>query len=319
MKAGHFVLLTTLLWTSSTTAQAPPSSPSDTYGVLVMAHGGGPTWNQAVMAAVEPVRKQYPVEIAFGMADACSLQEAVRKLEAQGVRKIGTVRLFVSGESFYQETEKIFGLREGAPAKPATACGTSGAEASHHHGSGMDMSMAFFRIDSQSSFALSRQGLAEAPEMGGILADRAKALSHQPAQEDVLILAHGPGDDGENERWLANIDSRAAEIRKSVPFHSVEVRTLREDWPDKRKVAEQGIRDFISQTASEGRRTIVIPFRVEGFGPYADVLSGLPYVSDGRGLIPHENFTRWISRQAEELRVGAFQTSHAAETSKPTP
>ncbi|HEV7508692.1 MAG TPA: hypothetical protein VGS07_27680 [Thermoanaerobaculia bacterium] len=303
-----FTLLVALLVAMPLLAAQPSSTPPQSlYGVLVMAHGGGPAWNQAVAAAVEPVRKQYPVEIAFGMADACSLQEAVGKLEAQGVRKIGVVRLFVSGESFYPETLKILGLQEGAPVKSASACGTG--EAEMHHGPGTEMSMAFFRIDSRSAFAVSRQGLAEAPEMGSILADRAKALSQQPAQEDVLILAHGPGDDQENEQWLANIDRRASEIGKIAPFHRVEVRTLREDWPDKRKAAEQGIRDFVSHAASEGRKTIVIPFRVEGFGPYKDVLTGLPYVSDGRGLLPHESFTRWIERQAGELRVEALQAS----------
>src|SRR5262245_3333860 len=67
--------------------------PADGYGVLVMAHGGGPEWNQTVLDAVAPLRSQAPVEVAFGMADACSLQEGVRKLEAQGVRNIGVVRL----------------------------------------------------------------------------------------------------------------------------------------------------------------------------------------------------------------------------------
>lgn len=320
MNARPFLVLASVLWALPIAAAPAPSSPSpEPYGVLVMAHGGGPDWNRAVMAAVDPVQKQYPVEVAFGMADACSLQDAVGKLEARGVRKIGVVRLFISGESFLKETSQVLGVQEGAPAKEATACKDAGAEAAHHHGAGMEMSMAFFQLDSRSSFALSRQGLAEAPEMGGILADRAKALSQKPAQEDVLILAHGPGDDQENERWLANIDSRAAEIGKIAPFHRVEVRTLREDWPEKRKVAEQGIRDFVAHAASEGRKTIVIPFRVEGFGPYKDVLSGLEYVSDGRGLLPHENLTRWISRQADELRGGTFQTSHAAATAPQAP
>jgi hypothetical protein len=312
MKAFLLAALATLGAAPFTVAQTAASlPPSQTYGVLVMAHGGGSKWNQAVTAAVEPLRRQYPVEIAFGMADACSLQEAVAKLEAQGARRIGVVRLFVSGESFYQETEKILGLQEGAPARPAQACAEGDAQEGHHHGgggAGHEMSMASFRIDSQSSFALSRQGLGEAPETGAILADRARTLSRQPAQEDVLILAHGPGDDDENRRWLASIGDRASEIGKALPFHHVEVRTLREDWPEKRKAAEEGIRDLVTRSASEGRKTIVIPFRVEGFGPYADVLSGLQYVSDGRGLLPHENVTRWISRQAEELRAGGFQT-----------
>ena len=60
------------------------------------------------------------MEIAFGMADAVSLQDGVRKLEAKGIERIGVVRLFVSGESWYERTEQILGLKPGAPAKPGS-------------------------------------------------------------------------------------------------------------------------------------------------------------------------------------------------------
>jgi hypothetical protein len=83
--------------------------------------------------------------------------------------------------------------------------------------------------------------------------------------------------------------------------------TLREDWPEKRQAAEQRVRDFVSKAASEGRRAIVIPFRLSGFGPYAEVLKGLAYESDGQGLLPHANVTQWIANQAELLRAGSFR------------
>ena len=278
-------------------ATAEPSPSGDGYGVLIMAHGGGPAWNQTVLDAVAPLRDRYPVEVAFGMADACSLQEGVRKLEAQGVRTIGVVRLFISGESWSEETAKILGLREGAPPADANACGGHHDHGAAHH------SMAFFRLDSRASFSLSKQGLSEAPEVGPILAERARSLSRAPEQEDVLVLAHGPGDDAENQRWIASIEARAAEIRTSLPFHEVQVMTLREDWPEKRKEAEQRVVDYVARARKEGRKAIVIPFRLSGFGPYAEVLAGQEYVADQQGLLPHANITRWVERQAEELRT----------------
>jgi hypothetical protein len=51
------------------------------------------------------------------MADAASLQDGVRKLEEQGVERIGVVRLFVSGDSWYERTEQILDIRPGAPAR----------------------------------------------------------------------------------------------------------------------------------------------------------------------------------------------------------
>src|SRR5690606_32479154 len=126
---------------------------------------------------------------AFGMADAASLQVAVDKLEARGVDRIGVVRLFVSGESWYERTRQILGLDPGAPTRPA--------EDPHagHGGHGMGHSMEFWRLDSDARFALSKDGLMDAPEMGQVLATRAMTLSQDPAVEDVLVLAHGPADD----------------------------------------------------------------------------------------------------------------------------
>jgi hypothetical protein len=300
---------------------APRAAPvAGDFGVLVMAHGGTPEWNGAILQTVAPLRAKYDIEVAFGMADAASLQDAVRKLEARNIRRIGVVRLFVSGDSWLERTEQIFGLRAGAPAAPIAhgAQHTHAAPAEHHAHAGHsaasgpapaghgEHAMAFYRVESRSRFALSSEGLADAPGMGQVLAERVGALSKVPAREDVLILAHGPGDDEENTRWLAKIDARAAAIRALAPFRRVQVESLREDWPDKRVVAEQRIRAFVSRATADGGIAIVLPFRVQGFGPYAQVLEGLDYVSDGKGLIPHGEVGKWIERQIVELAAKPF-------------
>lgn len=270
------------------------------FGVLIMAHGGPPEWNQGVLAAAKPLRDDHKIEVVFGMADSVSIQEGIRRLEAQGIRKIGVVRLFVSGESWYGRTEQILGLTAGAPEPPA---------ADH----GGDHSMGFWRIPTAAAFALSTQGLVEAPEMGPVLAERARALSRTPELEDVLILAHGPTEDAENERWMAYLDARADAVRKSAPYRRVQVETLREDWPEKREPAERRIRDFVKRASASGGKAIVIPYRVQGFGPYARILVGLDYVSDGQGLLPHPNVTMWIERQIKALKAGPFREPAGAD------
>lgn len=290
MKAMMWAALAALGLAMPVRAQAPAKD----YGVLVMAHGGGEAWNREVSEALAPLRAQQPLEIAFGMADAASLQEGVRKLEAQGVHRVGVVRLFVSGESWYQRTAQILGLEAGAPARPA-------ADPHAAHAGHGGHSMEFWKIDSQSAFVMSKDGLMDAPEMGQVLAARATGLSRLPAREDVLILAHGPADDGEDARWRAQLDERAAAVR-ALGFRTVRVETLREDWPDKRKAAEARIRDYVAGAQRDGGRAIVIPFRVQGFGPYAQVLEGLDYASDGRGLVPHPALVAWVQRQAQAMR-----------------
>lgn len=310
---ASILALCSLLALAGALAAAPAT---DGYGVLVMAHGGSPEWNQAVLDSVAPLAERYPLEVAFGMADACSMQEAVAKLEERGVRQVGVVRLFISGESWADRTRQILGMIEGAPASDPALCAEEAAPPPDHgghagHGAAAPAGghgqhrMAFFRIETHSTFVLSTEGLADAPEMGAILADRARGLSRVPEREDVLVLAHGPGDDDENARWLAAIGSRASEIAAGLPFHRVQVLTLREDWPEKRVAAEERVRAFVGQSAAEGRKALVIPFRLFGFGPYAKVLGDATYVADQRGLLPHVNVTRWIARQAEALRPPA--------------
>lgn len=297
---GSSALLCALLAAGCAAPGVVPENRPERFGVLLMAHGGGAQWNEGVQSAVAPLRNDYDIEIAFGMADAATIQEGVSRLEGRGARQIGVVRLFVSGESWYERTRQILGVDPGAPPKPAD-------NAHDDHGEHAGHGMAFWRVDSHALFAVSTQGLADAPEMGPILADRAAALSRDPALEDVLILAHGPGDDAENERWIAQIDQRADAVRTRLPFRRVEVHTLREDWPEKRAAAEEVVRNFVRRAAAEGGRAIVVPFRVQGFGPYAEVFDGLDYVSDQQGLIPHANVTQWIEQQILALRSGAFR------------
>ncbi len=280
---------------------ATATNTASDFGVLLMAHGGSPEWNAGVLAAVEPLRDRHAIEVAFGMAEPTSIQEAVRRLEAQGIRQIGVVRLQISGETWYDRTELILGVRPGAPGRLAFA------EQSHDT-TNVGHAMELWRIDTQSSFAISGRGLAEAPSMGAVLVDRARTLSRDAKREHVLILAHGPGDDSINARWIASIDLRAQAIRDALPFRTVQVMTLREDWPEKRAEAERRIRSVVSDATGNGLMTIVLPFRVQGFGPYAQVLEGLDYRFDGQGLVPHPKVTQWIGAEITTLRRGPFRT-----------
>lgn len=302
------VFVSVLVASCASTGVQPPQKFD--YGVLVMAHGGSDEWNQAVLDAVKPLRQDYRVEVAFGMADASTIQESVSRLEAAGVEQIGVVRLFVSGESWYGRTEQILGLTEGAPAREEVETGHKGHGGESHSGGSHDDEghhmPPIWRIETRAAFALSREGLGEADEMNEVLLERAGSLSRDPAQEDILILAHGPGDDEENERWIAEIEERTELLGREPGFRRIEVMTLREDWPEKREEAEERIRAFVTRASEEDGEAIVIPFRVFGFGPYEEVLEGLKYSSNGKGLIPHVAVSQWLDRQAASLRQGPF-------------
>jgi sirohydrochlorin cobaltochelatase len=116
---SHLCVIFSLLLLSACVA-TPPAKQND-LGVLVMAHGGSKQWNQDVLAAVKPLEAGHNIDVAFGMADAATLQSSVERLEARGAKRIAVVRLFISGDSFKQETEQILGIAPGAPAKPSAS------------------------------------------------------------------------------------------------------------------------------------------------------------------------------------------------------
>lgn len=90
-------------------------------------------------------------------------------------------------------------------------------------------------------------------------------------------------------------------LRENDDFNSIRVATLREDSPEKREAAQQIVRDYVVATNDAGRTALVVPYRVYGFGPYADALEGLDYVADETGLVPHPAAADWIARQIRAL------------------
>jgi sirohydrochlorin cobaltochelatase len=273
------VLIVLLLLVHPLHAQESPAVEKP--GLLVMAHGGDEDWNQAVLDAVQPLMADMPTTVAFGMANPHTLQEAVDRLESQGVTRIEVVRLFISGDSFLDATEYAFGIRSEKP---------PGRFMHEPHPLRLTVPV-----------QLSSRGLMDVPGLGGILADRVTPLSHDPAAESVLIIGHGPGSDEENERWIANMDAMADSVRAEGPFAAVEVITLREDWTGKREVAEAAILAFVQAQQEAGRRVLVLPFRLRGFGPYAEVLEGFEYAHDPNGFLPDARISEWIRKEFEYL------------------
>jgi sirohydrochlorin cobaltochelatase len=266
------------VFATSSLAQSPKP------GVMIMAHGGSEKWNAAVRESIGDLRSTVPVEFAFGMANPETMAAAVDSLLLQGVDEIIVVRLFASAESFLEPTRYILGLTEVRP--------EAGMYADTMR-----------QLDIPVPVKIGMEGLLDAAEVGGIIKERALTLNLSTGSKpaSVLIIAHGAGPEEENDRWLARMDSLADSVRSPGIFEAVKVETLREDWDGPRAIAEDRIRAFAREQTSQGRQVIVIPFRLFGFGPYAEVLEGLPFKSDGRGLIPDARVGAWVSRQVLEL------------------
>ena len=65
-----------------TAGPAGPVPGEGEVGLLVMAHGGSPAWNQTVADAVAPLGGEMPTVIAYGMADPETLGTLCAELES---------------------------------------------------------------------------------------------------------------------------------------------------------------------------------------------------------------------------------------------
>ena len=83
-------------------------------------------------------------------------------------------------------------------------------------------------------------------------------------------------------------------------YADVDAMTLREDWEEERIIAEKNIRAYVSRMTQEGLSVIVLPMRLSGFGPYAEVLNGLDY-SPGTGLLPHSELSNWVRSMTQKV------------------
>jgi hypothetical protein len=208
------------------------------------------------------------------MADSSTLAAGLDSLTEAGVGRVALLRLFVSGTSFLERTDRLLGLTAVPRERPA--------------GIAHDL-----HIVSHTN------GLAASTQVPTILRDRAMELSIDPPHESILVLAHGLRGEPENADLLRLMESAAQPLR-DVGFRKVRVATLREDWADRRQEAEADVRLFVSERRNQGDRVLVLPYRLSGFGPYASVLDGLSHEA-GRGFLPHPQVTEWMRETVDAL------------------
>lgn len=266
-------------------------------GIVVMPHGSGEYHNAPILAALEPLRQKYNLEVAFGMADVETLQAAIDRVEARGVKRIRVLRLYDISHSLKADTEFVLGL--------------SNVRSPMNHGLKGRPS----RVRSGALLSTGG-GFDDHPLIAEVLLERVLEVSREPARETVILIAHGAGKDEDDRFWVAQMEKQAELIRARAPakFRAIKVATVREDWPEKRDQAVAEVRRMIDEARKDGGRALVISDRIAGAGPYRRMLAGLDYVLNGRGVAPHPNLTRWVEEQIEtwigtELAVGDSGTA----------
>ncbi len=284
-----------LLWLKKTANHSLDSAREET-GIVIMPHGANQPYNDAVEQVIAPLKSRYKIEMAYGMADAETLRRSVVRLEAQGVRHIVFVRMYALSPQMKGVSDYILGLSDIPPEDGHASHGNGGA-----HGAGAAFNPPPLQVRSQAVFS-TFGGYEEAPSLAGILDERIREISKDPATETVILVAHGSEDDTDNERWLAVINGhikRLTEKPEYRRFRAIQAITIREDWPEKREEALARLRKMIQQGSQKGGKVLLISNRLHGGGPYRDLLKGETFVMNDKGFAPHPALTRWLEQGIE--------------------
>jgi len=308
--------------TQTTTNLSPGASTSAPRpGILLLAHGGSLEWNEDVRHAADQVDLQIPTEIAFGMATRSAMQGAIDRLVARKVTEIIAVPLFISSHSFVIDSQAyLLGLCTQMPEELKDF-------AAMDHGS-MDGSMGHEAMDDPTELAqamrpvtspvpiLMAAALDANPIVADILTDRAASISHDPAHEVVILVAHGPVSDKENKLWLHDMGILADRMRTETRYARIEYLTLRDDAnaPVRNKATAQ-LRKMVEQVAKDGRTPLVVPLLLSYGGIEGGLrkrLDGLTYRMPSQALLPDKRIAGWIiatadnTSQAKSREISGF-------------
>ena len=268
-----------LIWMKKAANAHIPISNNNPIGVVIMPHGATKPYNDAIEKTIQPLKKKYQVEMAYGMGDSISLQNAVSNLEGKGIKRIVFVRMYPSSDQFKEKTDYILGLDSRVPEQ------WDGLIPSQVRTSAIINTFGGYEEDSL---------------IAGIFLDRIKEVSKNPTEETIILLAHGGKNEQAEKLRNEKMDSHISWIQKqsNPPFKKIIGMTLREDWPDKRAKALKEIKKVVKEGNSSGK-VIIISNRLHGSGPYNHFLKGLEFEMNSKGLAPHPNLTKWIEKGIE--------------------
>jgi sirohydrochlorin ferrochelatase len=262
---------------------------------------------------VRQVDRTQPTEVAFGMATRANIQGAVDRLTARGVSDIVAVPLFISSWStVVTSTEFLLGLRADPPSALAVfakmthadpVAPAADAPAGHgDHAADLGSTPVVSKVPiRRMSAALNGHEIA-----AQILTTRAKSISRNPDAEAVIIVAHGPTSDEENQKWLQDMSVLAANVGRAEPFASVDYLTVKDDAPKPvRDAATAELRALVTRRSAEGRRVLIVPLLMSFGGiekGIATRLEGLSYVMADKALMPDARLAEWVLEMATEGR-----------------
>ena len=270
--------------------------PSGSIGTVVVAHGGDSIWNAHVIDVARQANTGGPVEVSFLMgagAKTSRFQDAVARLEGQGVREIVVVPMLVSSHSgHYDQIRYLAG----------DSVALSEQMLHHLHMAGIE------RPAAKVPLRLTR-AMDDAPQIARVLADRALALTRTPKVQALMIVGHGPNSAEDYAAWMKNLRPVADSVRAWTGFRDVRVELVRDDAPAPvRAEAVRRVRELIDmQHMLTGNDVVVVPVLVSKGSVSRDKvpndIKGTRSIYAGEPLLPHPAMARWIEERVRETAL----------------
>jgi sirohydrochlorin ferrochelatase/nitrous oxidase accessory protein NosD len=323
-------------------------------GILVIAHGSpSESWCKPVREAVENVSLGYPTELGFlEFVDELDgydfIHEAVDKLDEQGVTKIIAVPLFISSHSGHiAEIEYVLGLFEELPEMSmmsrrtfvegeemersivslegryrvsytpiAGTVSAMGVTAKQHHGGGEAEEEELVPVDTPAEIVLTN-AIDDHWAIADILTGRVATLSNDPANETVVLVAHGTDVEPDFAGWVNSSESLAEQMKLKLKYGmGLNINDVRYSFvfPNETLHSDLLVRAVVDNVSATSD-PIVVPLMVSE-GHFTD--KGIPgllqnisyaYPEEGaRALTPHPDVAEWIElTMAKELSYPPVQ------------
>jgi len=295
------------LASASSTSRLPASA----VGTIIIAHGGGPTWDGNVESLAKSVHTGGPVAVSLLMGPGAAthrFQDAVAKLVSEGAKEVVVVPVLVSSHSGHIEQIRYL----------AGETDSLDMEMMHHLTmSGITRSAVKVPISVTTA-------LDNAPQLARVLADHAKALGKDPAHQALFLVGHGPNDAEDNAKWMTNLRQVADSVRAWTGYSDIKIGLVRDDAPaEVRAEAVKEIRETILlQNAVTKQPVVVVPILVSS-GEVASTkipadLKDLPIVYNAVPLLPHPAMARWVEsqvRRAIEHPVAQTRSQNSSQNS----
>lgn len=258
-------------------AYAQPSQDA----LLVIAHGArAQGWNERVIQMMDKVDWAGPKAVAFLSARTPDqeLPAVAERLDKAGAKRIVIVPFLVSSFSdHYEEIRYYTGERNDPPSHYTHA-----------------------PLKTRAELVLT-PGMDSDRLLGRILADQIRPASKDPKNESLILVAHGPNEEADNEKWLACLKVQAAYLQWAHGFRRVDAATIRDDAPKPVKdAAVAALRDHVKSYGKD-TRVLIQPVLISiGHvqAEIAELLKGLDYTISTGGVSTNPLAPEWIRQQA---------------------